>query len=362
MRARPKGFVRTRARPRIQPSAGRNCRTSSLRAAVRRTRSEPYWTPSPESRQSAQTPSSRASIRRPVPSEVRGEDRAASRSAGIGVEGRRGLRPRWLGARGRARSPDAAGDASIRKHSCLVRRRGRTTDLVRASPHPTSSSFGSAFLAFAPFRLFPLPGFNVVSDSLADPVRLHPQLLDAPQRVSARHRQHPFQTLTEPVEPRPLRRLEALRCKLAARPHPRAHSEDALLRVEHLAAVVLLQALLQVPPGARRSAVRASRSRRSSPRRPETEARSRPGPMPRRPLPRRAVSSRSAQGARASSLAGAHAPRAASRRQGVRPRAVGVDHLDEEGRHVAAPRGIQRDAATEATVAGTTFCGQAPTA
>ena len=164
------------------------------------------------------------------------------------------------------------------------------------------SSFGSAFLAFAPFRLFPLPGFNVVSDSLADPVRLHPQLLDAPERVSARHRQHPFQTLTEPVEPRPLRRLEALRCKLAARPHPRAHGEDALLRVEHLAAVVLLQALLQAllqvpgPPGARRSAVRASRSRRSSPRRRETEARSRPGPMPRRPLPRRAVSSRSAQG------------------------------------------------------------------
>ena len=71
------------------------------------------------------------------------------------------------------------------------------------------SSFGSAFLAFAPFCLFPLPGFNVVSDSLADPVRLHPQLLDAPERVSARHRQHPFQTLTEPVEPRPLRRLEA---------------------------------------------------------------------------------------------------------------------------------------------------------
>ena len=43
------------------------------------------------------------------------------------------------------------------------------------------SSFGSAFLAFAPFRLFPLPGFNVVSDSLADAVRLHPQLLDAPE-------------------------------------------------------------------------------------------------------------------------------------------------------------------------------------
>ena len=67
-----------------------------------------------------------------------------------------------------------------------------------AGPGPTGAvryarvPLFSILLAFLSFRLFPLPGFNVVSDSLADAVRLHPQLLDAPERVSSRHRQHPF--------------------------------------------------------------------------------------------------------------------------------------------------------------------------
>ena len=48
------------------------------------------------------------------------------------------------------------------------------------------------------------------------------------------------------VKPLPLRRLETLRSKISTRHDPRAHNEDASLRIKRLFAVVLLDALFQV--------------------------------------------------------------------------------------------------------------------
>ena len=127
---------------------------------------------------------------------------------------------------------------------------GTDAGLRRRCPrrHPFRWALGRLcpFLTFVSFRLFPLSGFDVGTDSFTDAVRLILEVLNTQDRVRLRRRQHPLQPLAEGVKPLPLRRFEALRSKLSARHDPRAHDEDASLRIKRLFAVVLLDTLFQV--------------------------------------------------------------------------------------------------------------------
>ena len=96
------------------------------------------------------------------------------------------------------------------------------------------------------FSLFMLSRFYVGTDSLTDAVRLSLKTLNTKESVRLWKLPQPIQSLTEGVESVPLRLLKPLRRKLTPRHDPRAHSEDAPLRIKCLVTIVLLNALLEV--------------------------------------------------------------------------------------------------------------------